>query len=100
MSAHTGTADAALAAAGWPPTRRPVRVAPAQVRTLDPPTRHRKRARTRPQATAEGPARTRQVPGSDSLLSRFRAAVRHRWHEAQRAAASQIPAGTVKRGRA
>ncbi|WP_030678160.1 hypothetical protein [Streptomyces rimosus] len=84
MSAHTSTADAALAAAGWPPTRRPVRVAPAQVRTLDPPTRNR----------------TRQGPVAHPLLDRFRAAVQRRWHEAQRAAAAQIPAGTVKRGRA
>ncbi|KAA6214428.1 hypothetical protein CP973_35625 [Streptomyces albofaciens JCM 4342] len=98
MTAHTGTADAALAAAGWPPTRRPVRVAPAQVRTLDPPSRNRDR--TRPQAPAGTPARIRQVPGADSLLGRFRTAVQHRWHEAQRAAAMQVPAGTVKRGRA
>ncbi|MFH8406730.1 hypothetical protein ACH4FX_18330 [Streptomyces sp. NPDC018019] len=88
MSTHTSTADAALAAAGWPPTRRPVRVAPAQVRTLDPPTR------------AQPRARTRQVPGTDSLVDRFRTAVQRRWHDAQRAAAMQIPAGTVKRGRA
>ncbi|MFD7664939.1 hypothetical protein [Streptomyces sp. NPDC059788] len=84
MSAHTSTADSVLAAAGWPPTRRPVRVAPAQVRTLDPPTRNR----------------TRRVPAARSLADRLRTAVRHRWHEAQRAAAMQVPAGTVKRGRA
>ncbi|OKI09915.1 hypothetical protein A6A06_04640 [Streptomyces sp. CB02923] len=84
MSAHTSTADSALAAAGWPPTRRPVRVAPAQVRTFDPPTRFR----------------TRRSPGTHSLADRLRAAVRHRWHEAQRAAAMHTPAGTVKRGRA
>lgn len=84
MSAHSSTADAAAVAAGWPPTRRPVRVAPAQVRTLQPPTRDR----------------TRDVPASPSLADRFRTAVQRRWHEAQRVAAMQIPAGTVKRGRA
>ncbi|MFH8347913.1 hypothetical protein [Streptomyces sp. NPDC018045] len=85
MSAQTAAADAAaLTAAGWPPTRRPVRVAPARVRTLDPPTR----------------TRTRHVPAARSLADRLRAAVRRRWHEAQRAAAMQAPAGTVKRGRA
>ncbi|MEU2792779.1 hypothetical protein [Streptomyces sp. NPDC007100] len=86
MSAHSSTANAAAIAAGWPPTRRPVRVAPAQVRRLQPPTR-------------DG-LRTRPVPVVHSLAGRFRAAVRHRWHEAQRAAAMQVPAGTVKRGRA
>ncbi|MFK8848655.1 hypothetical protein [Streptomyces sp. Ac-502] len=84
MSAHSSTADAAAVAAGWPPTRRPVRVAPAQVRTLQPPTR----------------GRARHVPEVHSLADRFRTAVQRRWHEAQRAAAMQIPAGTVKRGRA
>ncbi|GCD43541.1 hypothetical protein [Streptomyces paromomycinus] len=84
MSAHSSTANAAAVAAGWLPTRRPVRVAPAQVRTLQPPTR----------------VRTREVPATHSLADRFRAAVQRRWHEAQRAAAMQVPAGTVKRGRA
>ncbi|MFH9421225.1 hypothetical protein [Streptomyces sp. NPDC017529] len=84
MSAHSSTANAAAVAAGWPPTRRPVRVAPAQVRTLQPPTRDR----------------TRQAPAPHSLTGRLRAAVRHRWHEAQRAAAMNAVAGTVKRGRA
>ncbi|GCD35392.1 hypothetical protein OEIGOIKO_03135 [Streptomyces chrestomyceticus JCM 4735] len=84
MSAHSSTANAAAIAAGWPPTRRPVRVAPAQVRTLQPPTRDR----------------IRQVPAVHSLADRLRAVVRRRWHEAQRAAAMQVPAGTVKRGRA
>ncbi|MEV5598229.1 hypothetical protein [Streptomyces sp. NPDC052496] len=94
MSAYTSTADAALAAAGWPPTRRPVRVAPAQVRTLDPP------SRTRTPVGSQARPRTRHVPAAHSLADRLRAAVQRRWHEAQRAAAMQIPAGTVKRGRA
>ncbi|MFD9816713.1 hypothetical protein [Streptomyces sp. NPDC059080] len=34
------------------------------------------------------------------VLPRLRAALRRRWREAQRAAAMNVPAGTVKRGRA
>ncbi|GAA3165873.1 MULTISPECIES: hypothetical protein [Streptomyces] len=51
-------------------------------------------------ATPHGVAlRGARVPHTP-VLPRLRAALRRHWREAQRAAAMNVPAGTVKRGRA